>query len=215
MFVFSLCHQVSLLAYCPLFITDGEFTGRSHASSTTRSFITGLWLSWNEWVCWETHCYDFEFFIYVSVYLHEFISTMSAHVPTEAKTCRIPWRWSRRWLWAPSMWALGTELWISGRAASVLNYWAISPTLVTNDLNFRGKKSLKILQQSDECVWGYANWLCSREHQCLSPSHPRNSSSLLSQQALKEVQWTGCSLAGEWNSSSDQNRKMAYWQAGE
>lgn len=48
-----------------------------------------------------------------------------------------------------------------------------------------GSLDTLILQQSDECIWGYANWLCYREHQCLSPSHPRNLGSLLSQLALK------------------------------
>jgi hypothetical protein len=37
-----------------------------------------------------------------------------------------PWNWSYRWLWG-AMWLLGIEPRFSGRAASVLNCWAISP----------------------------------------------------------------------------------------
>ena len=47
-------------------------------------------------------------------------------VPTEARRGhRLPWNWSYRWLWA-TVWVLRIEP-ISGRVASVLNCWAISP----------------------------------------------------------------------------------------
>ena len=42
------------------------------------------------------------------------------------KGYRIPWNWSYRQLWA-AMWMLGIEPWSSGRAASALSCWAISP----------------------------------------------------------------------------------------
>ena len=40
--------------------------------------------------------------------------------------CQLPWSWSYRQLWT-TMWLLGIELRTSGRAASALNRWAISP----------------------------------------------------------------------------------------
>jgi hypothetical protein len=36
------------------------------------------------------------------------------------------WNWTSRWLWA-TVWVLGTKPGSSGRAASALNFWAISP----------------------------------------------------------------------------------------
>lgn len=43
---------------------------------------------------------------------------------TEARGCWILWSW---WLLWAAVWLLGTELRSSGRAASALNHWAISP----------------------------------------------------------------------------------------
>ena len=40
--------------------------------------------------------------------------------------CRIPWNWNHRQLWA-FLWVLGIEPRSSGRTASVLNHWSISP----------------------------------------------------------------------------------------
>ena len=58
---------------------------------------------------------------------------MSMHhacaVPSEAREgIRFPWVWSYRELWA-AMWVLRIKPGSSGRAASALNHWVISPTL--------------------------------------------------------------------------------------
>ena len=42
--------------------------------------------------------------------------------------CQVSWNWSYRQLWA-AMWVLGMEPGPSGRAASALNHWAISPEM--------------------------------------------------------------------------------------
>ena len=48
-------------------------------------------------------------------------------MPIEARRgCWIPWKWSYKWLCAVT-WVLRTEPGSSGRAASALNHWAISP----------------------------------------------------------------------------------------
>jgi hypothetical protein len=55
------------------------------------------------------------------------MSDLSSYIPEEGKGLHY------RWLWA-TMWLLGIELRTSGRAASALNCWAISPDPGSNFL---------------------------------------------------------------------------------
>ena len=66
------------------------------------------------------------FYTYISVLLEY----MSVHqVPTPIRRGQwIPWDWNYRWLWTV-LWVTGTKLKSSGRAASALNCWALSPAL--------------------------------------------------------------------------------------
>jgi hypothetical protein len=50
--------------------------------------------------------------------------------PMEArKDHQIPWNWSYRQLGAAAIWVLGVEPKFSGRTASTLNHWVITPAL--------------------------------------------------------------------------------------
>jgi hypothetical protein len=66
--------------------------------------------------------------------------------------CQVTWSWSYRQLWAV-MWVLGFEPKSSGKAASVLRCWAISPISVlsyrTQDLQLRG------VAQNDLSSWSF------------------------------------------------------------
>ena len=55
-------------------------------------------------------------------YMH-YVLAVSMEV---TKWCWILWNWRYGWLW-PAMWVVGIKPDFSGRAASVLNHWAISP----------------------------------------------------------------------------------------
>jgi hypothetical protein len=70
--------------------------------------------------------------LFLSVYVHTCLCVYVTYVqmPGESRGgCRIPWVWSYRCLYAPTTWVLGLELMSSGRTASTLNHWVISPTL--------------------------------------------------------------------------------------
>ena len=70
-------------------------------------------------LCWDIYFYAWMLYAWM-------LWTMNLHIqcyPEEGI------RFHYRWLWA-TIWSLGVELRTSGRAASALNGWAISPALV-------------------------------------------------------------------------------------
>ena len=96
---------------------DGR--GRSHMAQLERSPSYGNSETRN------THLFQRNSILYVWVFLPECVSVFL--VPKAArKGYQIPWTQSYPWLWATT-WVLGTKPRFSGRAASDLKLWAISP----------------------------------------------------------------------------------------
>lgn len=82
-----------------------------------------------------TDTHDFYVFIFICLFsfcVYESFVCIYVKVPHVCSACGgqkralHPLHLELRWLWA-TRWVLGTELWLSGRAASSLNCWASTP----------------------------------------------------------------------------------------
>lgn len=92
--------------------------------------------------------YVYEHFVYMCMFVYHM------HVmPSEARRGhQIPWAWSCRWLWT-ELWALGTKLRSSVRAANILSHWAIPLASEIDLLTEKTEWMLLRMTKNTKCLW--------------------------------------------------------------